>query len=186
MWLIGAALLVAGLAYAFFQAVVVAAVSAAVASLVTFFLYRYLDKRTRPLEPPPKPDPRRELLDLLDRLVELNIRIREQGLAEAVLARVEGIVDKLRGLLEETNERHPGHELTWTLNQMAKEYLPKVLNPFLALSPPDREACAAELLRSLGGLEAEVDNVADLVQSDKMGDFKAKAAFLRARFVQGL
>lgn len=186
MWLISAALLVAGLAYAFFQAVVVAAVSAAVASLVTFFLYRYLDKRARPPEPPPKPDPRRELLDLLNRLVELNIRIREQGLAEGVLARVEGIVDKLRGLLEETNERHPGHELTWTINQMAKEYLPKVLNPFLALSPPDREDCAAELLRSLSGLEAEVDNVADLVRSDKMGDFKAKAAFLRARFVQGL
>ena len=41
-----------------------------------------------------------------------------------------------------------------------------------------------ELLNSLNGLEAELDNVADLVRNEKLGDFRAKAAFLRARFVE--
>lgn len=176
------ALLAAILAYALLPVLLVAAVSAAVATLVTFALTRYVDRRAQPAEPE-KPDPRGELLGMLDGLVELNLSMREQGLAVGVMGRVEGIIDKLRALLGEINERYPGHELTWTLNQMARAYLPKVVNPYLALEPQAREAASAELLRSLDGVEAEVDNVAELVQGDKMGDFKAKAAFLRARFV---
>lgn len=181
--LVGAGVAAAVAIYAMFEIIVVAVVSAAVASLVTFFLYRYLGGRSKP-PPPPRPDPRQRLLDMLGSLVDLNIRIREQGLAKTILARVEHIIDKLRDLLEDINERHPEHELTWTLNQMAKQYLPKVMNPYLALSVKDRDGSQEELLRSLDGLEAEIDNVADLVRGDKLGDFKAKAAFLRARFVQ--
>jgi hypothetical protein len=181
--LVGAGVAAAVAIYAMFEIIVVAVVSAAVASLVTFFLYRYLGGRSKP-PPPPRPDPRQRLLDMLGSLVDLNIRIREKGLAKTILARVEHIIDKLRDLLEDINERHPEHELTWTLNQMAKQYLPKVMNPYLALSVKDRDGSQEELLRSLDGLEAEIDNVADLVRGDKLGDFKAKAAFLRARFVQ--
>ncbi len=176
------ALLAAILVYALLPVLLVAAVSAVVATLVTFALTRYLDRRSKPAAPE-KPDPRAELLGMLDGLVELNLGIREQSVPAGVLGRVEGIIDKLRALLGEINERYPGHELTWTLNQMAKAYLPKVVNPYLALAPQAREGAGAELLRSLDGVEAEIDNVAELVQGDKMGDFKAKAAFLRARFV---
>jgi len=169
--------------YFLFPLVVIATVSALVASLVTIGIYRYLDSQNKP-EPPRKPDPRRELTALMDGLVMLNIQIREEGLGDDVLGRVEGIIDKLRTLLPEINARYPAHELTWTLNQMAKEYLQKVLRPYMALARGDRDDRRAELLKSLDGVEAEVDNVAELVRGDKMGDFKAKAAFLRARFVQ--
>lgn len=181
-----AAVVAAALFYILFDLLVVAAVSAAVASLVTLAVYRYLERKSKPPPAPPKPDPRKRLLEMLGSLLNLNIRIREQALPADVLSRVEGIMDKLRGLLEEINERHPDQELTWTLNQMAGKYLPKVMKPYLALSTSDRDRSSAELLRSLDGLEAEIDNVADLVQGDKMGDFKAKAAFLRARFVKGM
>lgn len=170
--------------YFMFPLILVSAVSAGVASLVTIGVYRYLDGQNKP-EPAPKQDPRVELAALLNGLVQLNVQIREEGLGADVLGRVEGIIDKLRGLLPEINQRYPVHELTWTLNQMAREYLQKALRPYMALSPQDREDRRAELLKSLDGVEAEVDNVADLVRGDKMGDFKAKAAFLRARFVQG-
>lgn len=182
--LIGAGIVAAIVIYMLFQLVVVAAVSAVVASLVTLAVIRYRERRSRPA--PTKPDPRQELVRMLNGLVDLNIVIREQAVSEDVLARLEGIIDKLRGLLEDLNERHPQHDLTWTVNQMAKEYLRKVTGPYLALSPRDREGCRDEILRSLDGLESEVDNVADLVRGEKMGDFKAKAAFLRARFVQSL
>ena len=183
IWWLCAGIVAAVAIYALFKIVLVAVVSAVVASLVTFFLYRYLEGRSKPA-PAAKPDPRDLLLGLLGGLVELNIRIREKTLSDKVVARVEGIIDKLRDLLEDINARHPDHELTWTLNQMAREYLPKVMGPYLALSAADRASSEGELLRSLDGLEAEVDNVADLVRGDMMGDFKAKAAFLRARFVQ--
>lgn len=182
--LIGAGLVAAILIYLLFQVIVIAAVSAVIASLVTNAIIRYRERKSQPSAS--KPDPRSELIGMLDGLVGLNIRIREEAVAEDVLARLEGIIDKLRGLLEDLNERHPGHDLTWTVNQMAKEYLRRVTNPYLALSSGDREGSRSEILRSLDGLESEVDNVTELVRNEKMGDFKAKAAFLRARFVQSL
>ena len=184
MWLAGAGLLAALVAYVLVQVAVVVVVSAAVAAVVTLAVLRYRERKSQP--EPSRPDPRAELIGMLDRLVDLNIRIRAQCLPDDVAARLERIIDKLRGLLEDLNARHPGHDLTWTVNQMAKEYVAKVTGPYLALSVPDRESARGEILRSLDGLEAEIDNVADLVRSDKMGDFKAKAAFLRARFVQSL
>ncbi len=180
---VGAGLAVGAVVYFMFPLVVVSAVSAGVAALVTIGVYRYLDAQNKPATPPRK-DPRQELAALLHGLVTLNILIREEGLHADVLARVEAIIDKLRALLPEINERYPSHELTWTLNQMAREYLQKALRPYVSLSESDRRDRQAELLKSLDGVEAEVDNVAELVRGDKMGDFKAKAAFLRARFVQ--
>lgn len=178
-------LAVGAIVYVMFPLIVVSAVSATVASLVTIGVYRYLDSQKKP-EPPPKKDPRKELQALLDGLVAHNILIREEGLHPDVVGRIEQIIDKLRNLLPEINQRYPAHELTWTLNQMAESYLPKALGPYVALSRDDREDRRPELLKSLDGLEAEIDNVAELVRGDKMGDFKAKAAFLRARFVQGV
>ncbi len=185
-WLlvIGAGIVVGAGVYLMLPLIVVAAVSAVVGSVVAIVAYRYLDSQTKVRDVPAKIDPREELMSLLDRLVALNIDIREAGLASDVLLRVETIIDKLRDLLPELNERYPGHELAWTLNQMAREYLSKVVRPYVALSEADRAERKQELLKSLNGVEAEVDNVADLVQGDKRGDFRAKAAFLRARFVQ--
>ena len=185
IWLGCGALLVAFVAYAIFELLLVAVVSAAVASLVTLVVFRYLERRSQP-GTPDKPTPREALLSMLDGLLRLNIHLREQAPPRRVIGRVESLIDKLRELLEDLNQRHPDHELTWTVNQMARRYLPKVVKPYLALSRGDRESTRGELLRSLDGLEAELDNVAELVRGDKMGDFKAKAAFLRARFVQGM
>ena len=185
-WLlaIGAGIVVGAGVYLMLPLIVVAVVSAVVSSLVAIGVYRYFDSQTKVKDAPAKTDPRQELMSLLDRLVALNIEIREAGLASDVLLRVETIIDKLRDLLPELNERHPGHELAWTLNQMARAYLSKVVRPYVALSAADRAERKQELLKSLNGVEAEVDNVGDLVQGDKRGDFRAKAAFLRARFVQ--
>ena len=185
-WLlaIGAGIVVGAGVYLMLPLIVVAVVSAVVSSLVAIGVYRYLDSQTKVKDAPAKTDPRQELMSLLDRLVALNIEIREAGLASDVLLRVETIIDKLRDLLPDLNERYPGHELAWTLNQMARAYLSKIVRPYVALSAADRADRKQELLKSLNGVEAEVDNVGDLVQGDKRGDFRAKAAFLRARFVQ--
>ena len=53
----------------------------------------------------------------------------------------------------------------------------------MALAAPVREEQQAELLRSLAGLEAELENIGELLRSAKVGDFQSKAAFLRARFL---
>ena len=181
---IGVGLLLAVVLYLLFKVVVIAVVSAVVASAVAILVYRYLDKEPKGEVASPDVDPAAELRGLLDNLVTVNIAIREEGLATDVVTRVEGIIDKLRELLPGINERHNGHELTWAVNRMAKDYLPRVVNPYIALSQTERESRRKELLNSLNGLEAEVGNVADLVRNEKLGDFRAKAAFLRARFVE--
>ena len=181
---VGVGLLLALVLYLLFDLVIIAVVSAIVASAVAILVYRYLDKETKEEVASPDVDPAAELRALLDNLVTLNIAIREEGLAPDVMTRVEGIIDKLRELLPGINERHNGHELTWAVNRMAKDYLPRVVNPYIALSQAERESRREELLNSLNGLEAEVDNVTDLVRNEKLGDFRAKAAFLRARFVE--
>ena len=181
---VGVGLLLALVLYLLFDLIIIAVVSAIVASAVGVLVYRYLDKETKEEVASPDVDPAAELRALLDNLVTLNIAIREEGLAPDVMARVEGIIDKLRALLPGINERHNGHALTWAVNRMAKDYLPRVVNPYIALSQAERESRREELLNSLNGLEAEVDNVTDLVRNEKLGDFRAKAAFLRARFVE--
>ena len=181
---IGIGLLLASLLYLLFNVVVIAVISAAVASAVAILVYRYLDKGPKPEVASRVVDPAAELRGLLDNLVTINIAIREEGLATDVVTRVEEIIDKLRELLPGINERHNGHELTWAVNKMAKDYLPRVVNPYVALSQTERESRRKELLNSLNGLEAELGNVADLVRNEKLGDFRAKAAFLRARFVE--
>ena len=116
-------------------------------------------------------------------LVGLNCAIREHALPEAVIARLEHIFEGLRQLLPELNDSYAGSELCWTVNRMATDYLGRVVKPFVALSSAARDANAAEFLESLTGLENELENIGDLVRNQKVGDFKAKAAFLRVRFL---
>lgn len=119
----------------------------------------------------------------LQSLVALNLTIREHALPDEVVSKLEENIDVLRRILPELNENHAGSELTWTVNRMAKDYLPRVVNPYVALSPAVRAEHQAELERSLVGLESELENIAGLVRSAKVGDFQSKAAFLRARFL---
>ena len=41
-----------------------------------------------------------------------------------------------------------------------------------------------ELIKSLSGLESELQNIQDLVRQAMEGEFKTRAAFLRARFLE--
>ena len=53
------------------------------------------------------------------------------------------------------------------------------------LSEKGRQEHEAELLKSLQGFETELENITSLLRDSKVGEFKAKAAFLRVRFLDG-
>jgi hypothetical protein len=160
-------------------------VSAAVAAVVAILVHRSLGAAPAAEAPGPEVDPADAWIGHLQQLAHLNVQIRESGLAPEVLEKLEHSIDSLRRLLPELNEDHAGSELTWTVNRMASDYLGRIVTPFVALSPPAREEHRAELLGSLEGLEAELDNIAELLRSSQAGEFKTKAAFLRARFLDG-
>lgn len=131
---------------------------------------------------PPAPP---EWVAHLDRLVKLNIAIREHALSTDVVAKLEETIDDLRALLPELNDAHAGGELTWTINRMASDYLPRVVDPYVKLGAEAREQNRAELVGSLQGLEHELATIRELVRDRKTGEFQTKAAFLRARFLEG-
>lgn len=165
------------------QQLAVTVVSAVVAAGVAIFVHRSLGTSSAPAAEAPEPSPVAEWIGHLQKLAGLNLAIREHALDPAVVAKLEHNIDSLRRLIPELNEDHAGSELTWTVNRMASDYLARIVTPFVALGPAAREEHRAELLRSLEGLEAELDNIASLLQGARVGEFKTKAAFLRARFL---
>ncbi len=132
---------------------------------------------------PDEPTPRASWIGHLERLVAVDLAVREHALSDGVVARIETAIDALRRLLPELNRDYTGSGLTWTVNRMASDYLPRIVSPYVALSPEARADHEAELLASLDGLTRELAKIEELVRGARVGDFQAKAAFLRARFL---
>ncbi len=168
--------------------IVVVLLSAAVAAGVAIWVHRRLaarDAQAEAGETEQAPDATDAWIGHLQGLVRLNIDVREHGLPAATTEKLEQTIDVLRRLIPELNDNYVGSELTWTVNRMATNYLPRIVTPYVALAPPARTEHEAELLKSLVGLESELANIAGLVRDAKVGEFKTKAAFLRARFLDG-
>ena len=125
-----------------------------------------------------------EWIEALRGLAALNARVREHACPAPVVERLEAIFDELRRLIPDLNTGYVRSELTWTVNRMASDYVARIVEPYTALSPAAQSDNQAEFLSSLAGLEAELSNIEGLVTSAKEGEFKAKAAFLRARFLE--
>jgi len=160
----------------------VVAISAIVAAVVAYFVSR----GGGPAASAPVTAPEGELPEWVGHLrdlVKLDSVIREHACPEPVVAKLEENIDVLRRLMPELNESYVGSELTWTVNRMATDYLSRIVRPYLELSAAARAENQQELLGSLAGLEAELENIEGLVRNAKEGDFKTKAAFLRARFL---
>ena len=142
-------------------------------------------KAARGPEPsaPAAKDP--EWVEPLRALVAVDIAVREHDLPASVVETVERNVDVLRELVPDLNDRHAGSELAWTVNRMATDYIPRLVGPYTGLGADQRAARETEFRESLSGLEAELVNIRELVERADEGDFQAKAAFLRARFLEG-
>ncbi len=184
-WLVSLALVAAVVFVALsVQQLAVTVVSAAVAAVVAILVHRSLG--AAPGSAPTSEDSapaRAEWIDHLQKLAGVNLLIREQALDATVVARLEQSIDVLRRLIPELNQDHAGSELTWTVNRMASDYLARIVKPFAALGAAARDEHRAELLLSLEGLDAELANIVELLKSARVGEFKTKAAFLRARFL---
>ncbi len=165
------------------QQLAVVIVSAGVAAVVAILVHRRLSGAAEPQDAVSRPDPADAWIGHLQRLAALNLEIREHGFADEVVTKLEHTIDVLRRLIPELNDEHAGSDLTWTVNRMASDYLSRIVTPYIALGAAERPAHRDELLRSLEGLEAELANIGELLRSAQVGEFKTKAAFLRARFL---
>jgi hypothetical protein len=157
-------------------------ISAVVAAAVAW----YVSRRQAPAEVEERVESVASLpewIGHLQDLAKLDSVIRESACPAPVTAKLEEVIDTLRRLMPDLNENHVGSELTWTVNRMATDYVSRIVGPYVDLSSTGMSEHQEELLTSLNGLEDELENIEGLVRDAKVGDFKAKAAFLRARFL---
>ncbi len=126
--------------------------------------------------------PAEKLKTLLEKLVHVNTLVRTEGLSRKAISTVEAIIDMLRNLLPEMNENYRGNDLTWEVNRAAEVYLGNSVGPYVRLTIPEREGHENEFVESLGKLEDALKDISRLVRENRVGEFSAKAKFLRARF----
>jgi len=121
--------------------------------------------------------------NLLEQLLSLNKKIRlDPSLEKEVLEKLESIIDKLGKIVPRTNREHPGSELTYVANRMITNYLPELLDPYLGLSAQARDGETSKLLTTLNSLDAEIDNIINLVDQRKVNEFRVQDTFLRHKF----
>ena len=169
--------------YALTGSVLLAALMLVGAGVVWFRRQRSTDGAAAAAAAEPQEEEAPEWVASTRRLVRLDFELRERGAPDRSAAAVEEAIDRMRALLPELGTEHVGTELTWTVNRMAGDYLPRIVDPFLRLSPAEREQREDELLKSIEGLRAELENVEEIVAGRRVADFQTKAAFLRARFL---
>ena len=135
--------------------------------------------------PRQQPDSEKEIKDLLNQLVQLNIKARVEGMTIDVLERLESIIDTLQELVQVMNESYPGNDLTWEVNQSVKDYLPnKVIQPFLNLTQGERNKNKEQFMESSSMLQGALAEISDMVKNNRIGEFNAKAKFLKVRFAR--
>lgn len=131
-------------------------------------------------------DPVRDLKQNLQNLLQLNIAARVEAFPAPVLETLERIIDRLVHLLPEANSRYPGTDLTWNVNQAAKDYLPRLVSRYSALNASERDSQATAFVASLVGLEEAVTRAEAAVSGNRSTEFEAVSQFMNARFSDGL
>ncbi|WP_028314204.1 hypothetical protein [Desulfatibacillum aliphaticivorans] len=185
-WLIVGGLFAAGLilAYVLGKTIVIALIGGAAGGLAGALIAWFL-KGKDAVQPAPEPQaPVDPTVPLMQGLVILNVNIREQAIPSQALEAVERIIDKLRDLLPQMNSDYKGNDLTWEVNRSAEDYLFRIVKPYMALNPADRQDKLDEFLQGLGAMETALDEVLDVVRNHKQGEFSVKAKFLNARFAR--
>jgi hypothetical protein len=121
-------------------------------------------------------------------LVKLNLRIRKSALNSDVTAKSEAVIDQLVALIPAINHSDmAGSDMKWTVNQIAKEYLPnKCIGPYIELNPqvqaePEK---IQTVLSNLEALSKELADVEQLLNNRDENEFNKKATFLKHRFNQ--
>lgn len=156
-------------------------IGAALGLLIGLFLFPASGKKPK-IEVVDTVDP---VDNFLSKILSLNKKLRlDPYLKQEVLDKFEGIADKLGNIIPKANREHPGSELTYVVNRMVTNYLPELIDPYLALSADARESETTKLMDTLNSLESEIDNIITLIEERKVNEFRVQDTFLRHKFTE--
>lgn len=183
-----AAGLVLGGAVAFLLApfLLVAAIGAIAGGIAGAVVAGLLARRQPPEPAPAAGRDEPDVGALFRTLVGANITARSTPFAPDATVAVERVIDALRRSLPEANGAYHSNALTWDLNQAAREYLPRIVGRYAALSPAQREEQKATVLATLTGLAEAIERAEQAIHSRKDDEFAIASKFLNARFTDTL
>ena len=119
---------------------------------------------------------------ILQNLLKLNIEIRENiGDVESIES-IEEVIDKIRELAPQVNERIPGSQMAWLINRMDSEYLPKLIDPYMRLDVQGQKEKKATFLTALRSIKDELKEVGEMLSQSDTENFDSKATFIQHRF----
>lgn len=141
------------------------------------------DKQPEETVPLRKEDPQKELSDITNRLVLLNISARTTyGLQIEIIRLVEEIIDYLKTTVPQMIERHPSETLTYELKRISVEHLPDVFKEFVDLSEESRKHHHDAFLQALGDIRNQVKRANEIVEQNEQAEFKVMASFLKTKY----
>ena len=154
------------------------------------FIFKLMTKKSSPEQPQPKPtevtpkkDPNKELANITNSLVKLNVKIRTTyGLTPDVIQLVEEIIDFLKTVVPQMMERHSSETLTYELKRISVEHLPEIIKEFVDLSKDSRKRHHDSFIQSLTDIRDQVKRANEIVEHNEQAEFKVMASFLKTKY----
>jgi hypothetical protein len=128
-----------------------------------------------------KPDPGANERLLNEQLIQLNEQIRMSGLDLLVIQPSEQIIDLLQELVPQAQEKSPGSETTFDLEQLAITHLPALLNKYIDLDPADRVAQQDTLVLQLTELQKKLAGLQTNLAAGQLHEFQVESQFLKQK-----
>ncbi|MFT6732752.1 MAG: hypothetical protein ACJAS9_000934 [Polaribacter sp.] len=118
-------------------------------------------------------------------LLMANLELRKNIISPALRENYEALIDQLIELLPLVNDSATQNELSWVINRMATEYLPKKsITPYLKLSESERLdiKIISEVQENIKSMGKELSDVKEMIIKKSNNEFAQKAEFLKQRF----
>lgn len=117
-------------------------------------------------------------------LADLNLKARRRAgdLPDGLLDEIESAIDSVRNALKDVRHTDVGSEEEYTVEQMAKEYLPSLLERYLDLNADEMEEQKGRLQEDLQRMHAKIQDVEDEDSDGSTAAFEQESQFVRERF----
>ena len=116
--------------------------------------------------------------DSIQKLFDLNLRLRLVNPSKELIESFENVVDKTRHLLPILNEKDKFSELTVTVNRIPVKYLPSLIEPYIAVSSKERDSMEADISANLNTLSSELDRIQEALDNGEKDSYQRMSVLI--------
>jgi len=130
-----------------------------------------------------QPDPGALERPVHEGLAQSNLDLRLDGnVSDKLIATVEKLIDQVRQLIPKALQDSSGSEMTYNIERLGAEYLPKYISSFLATALEDRDAKEEELQETLSDIAAKLTKAEEHLDQGRLHEFEAESGFMGMKF----